>query len=338
MVSKIRVLHIIRDDKFYDSVIDAFESDDRLANRSILVVDNPNYKFFRIKKTEKVEIIVGENNLKKHLRSHDYDVLFFHSLTFSQYHYHKYIPSNIVVIWWCWGFELYLNNNGAPPLFSVELYKPKTKKLLEQESDSFRNKLKNIIKEHILKYYYVYQRGQLIRRVDFFQPVISIEYDMMKNIKGFHAEEFYYPQCFTSYQMEIASHNSDGGILIGNSATFSNNHLDIWDSVKNYIPEGRDVIIPLNYPNADYAEHLSSLIKSNNHKLHLLKEYLPRDEYFNLVDGCSYAIFGVIRQQAMGNISHCLYRGMKVFLYQDSIVYKYLKKKWVCCILNRGNK
>ena len=324
---KIRVLHVVKDDKFFDSVIDSFDSDERLENRSILVVDKPNYKFFRIKKTEKVEIIVGENSLKKHLRSHDYDVLFFHSLTFSQYHYHKYIPSNIVVIWWCWGFELYLNNNGAPPLFSVELYKPKTKKLLEQESDSFRTKLKNIIKEHFLKYYYVYQRGQLIRRVDFFQPVISIEYDMMKNIKGFHAEEFYYPQCFTSYQMKIASHNSDGGILIGNSATFSNNHLDVWDSVRNYIPEGRDVIFPLNYPNADYAEYLSSQIKSENHKLNIVRDYLPRDEYFNLVDSCSYAVFGVIRQQAMGNVYHCLFKGMKVFLYKDSIVYKYLKKK-----------
>jgi hypothetical protein len=46
--------------------------------------------------------------------------------------------------------------------------------------------------------------------------------------------------------------------------------------------------------------------------------------YFELLASVSHAIFGVIRQQAMGNIDFCLKNGVKIFLFQDSIVYKEL--------------
>ena len=36
------------------------------------------------------------------------------------------------------------------------------------------------------------------------------------------------------------------------------------------------------------------------------------------------AVFGVIRQQAIGAIKQCLRNGIKVYLYEDSIVYKHL--------------
>ena len=38
----------------------------------------------------------------------------------------------------------------------------------------------------------------------------------------------------------------------------------------------------------------------------------------------THAVFGVMRQQSMGNIFICLASGIKVFLYKDSIVYRYL--------------
>ena len=56
-----------------------------------------------------------------------------------------------------------------------------------------------------------------------------------------------------------------------------------------------------------------------------LESFLSREEYFALFDKVTHAVFGVIRQQAMGNIFRCLSQGIKVFLYEDSIVYKQLK-------------
>ena len=50
------------------------------------------------------------------------------------------------------------------------------------------------------------------------------------------------------------------------------------------------------------------------------------NDYYALMDTYSYAVYGVIRQQAMGNIFGCLAKGIKVFLYRDSLVYKFLKE------------
>ena len=58
--------------------------------------------------------------------------------------------------------------------------------------------------------------------------------------------------------------------------------------------------------------------------MQFMKELLPVSEYFRIVDSCSYAIFGVIREAAMGNIFRCISNGVKVFLYRDSIPYKFL--------------
>ena len=53
-----------------------------------------------------------------------------------------------------------------------------------------------------------------------------------------------------------------------------------------------------------------------------MEDFIPKEEYFRIIDQCGVAIFGHVRQQAVGNISHMLLKGKKVFLYKDSIIYK----------------
>lgn len=45
-----------------------------------------------------------------------------------------------------------------------------------------------------------------------------------------------------------------------------------------------------------------------------------------MIKSCSYAVFGSLRQHAIGNINLCLRYGIKVFLYKDGITYKQLTK------------
>ena len=325
---KIKVLHIIKDDKFYDCVINAFESDERFENRSVLFVNSSEYEFFLIKQTEKVELLWTKKMLKECLQSSDYDVIFFHSLSVEKYWYFHFIPNNKIVIWWGWGFDLYSSEYGMNPLIPIDLYKPETKQLMDSIKQSgLKRKLKGCIRDIFWRPYYESLRRKVIARIDYFQPVIPFEYQLMKEVDGFQAKEFYYPRCFTSYYAETGCiKNENGGILIGNSATYTNNHLDVWTDIRKYVPSYRNIIIPVNYGVQRYADHLSKEIKSKSHHIHIIREFMPRDEYFKLIDGCSYAVFGVLRQQAMGNIYHCLYQGVKVFLYRDSLVYRFLKE------------
>ena len=43
------------------------------------------------------------------------------------------------------------------------------------------------------------------------------------------------------------------------------------------------------------------------------------------MSGCTHAIFGMIRQSGLGNIYLCFRKGIKVFLFKDSILYKQFK-------------
>lgn len=326
---KIKFLHIIKDDKFFDGVINAFESDERLENRSVLMVKSKNYKFNRIRQTEKVDLLWNKQMQRDCLCSSDYDVVFFHSLTADRYKYLQYIPKDKIVIWWCWGYDIYFGSHGMRPLVPLEEYKPITSQLFAERRKNILYIAKDLfcyMKGQIEKEHYYRLRRMVLSRVDFFQPVIPLEYEIMKNQKGFQAKEFYYPRRFTSYYAETGCiKNENGGILIGNSATYTNNHLDVWTDIHKYVPSYRNIIIPVNYGVQRYADYLSKEIKSKSHHIHFIREFMPRDEYFKLIDGCSYAVFGVIRQQALGNINYCLCKGIKVFLYRDSLVYRFLK-------------
>lgn len=324
---KIRILHIIKDDKFFDNVIKTFESDERLENRSVLIVKTHFYEFRLIKQTEKVELLWNKDMVRDCLQSSNYDAIFFHSLSADKYKIFRYIPKDKIVIWWCWGFEVYSRQHGMSQLIPIELYKPKTENILNEIGKKKQSFLKELIKRIVLRPYYEHLRKKVIERIDFFKPVIPLEYQLMKNVKGFHAKEFYFPRRPHAHHINV-EHTlpEDGGILIGNSTSPNNNHLDVWEDIQPYLGEHRLIIMPLNY-NSDkvYADKIADMITSDKHQIEKIRSFMPREEYWKLIGNCSYAVFGAIRQHAMGNINHCLRQGIKVFLYRNSLVYRYLK-------------
>lgn len=325
-MKKIRVLHITKDDKFFDDVFANFVSDERLVNKAVLHVEHvKGYKFQRIKNIDKVQLVENED-MKKCLKEGQYDVVFFYSLIGKQYKYFRWIPKDKIIIWWGWGYELYANVDGATPFIPIRLYKKHTEELLIKMRGEKRG-IKQFLKYHILRHYRDYERRKVLKRIDYFQPVIPMEYQLMKRVKGFKAKEFYYPRYFTELEVQSdLQKDKIGNILIGNSQAPTNNHLDVWNSVKQFIPSGRKVIFPFNYGAKEYADAISKEINSECHDLMFLRNFMPSDEYFRLMDSCSYAVFGVLRQQAMGNIEYCLSHGIKIFLYRDSIVYRFLKQ------------
>ena len=256
----------------------------------------------------------------------DYDAVFFYSLTYDEYKWVLKIPKGKVVIWWMWGMDVYLPTRGLHPLIDVQLHKPHTIQLLKDLRGGMWRTIKDLIKEMASKSA-VRLRKDVIRRIDYFQPVLPIEYKMMSSSEGFHAKEFYYPSSFfriddITYEQRL----SDGNIILGHSQSPADNHIDAWADIRDHIPAKRKVIIPISYlGNMDYAERLCKEIYSERHELIFLKDFMPKEDYFKLMGKCTYAVYGMIRQQAMANVYYCLMHGIKVFLYKDSVVYKYLK-------------
>jgi len=324
---KIRVLHIAKDDKFFNGVFAAFETDVRMINRAVLETKSvADYKFLYISPLDKLKLL-ERKSIFHELKDGDYDVIFFHSLKPEQYSYFNYIPKNKIIIWWCWGFEIYSEMDGLKAIIPIERYKPLTKNLHKCLEKSKEGVVKRFFRKWIINPYRYYQRYKVMKRIDYFQPVIPLEYQLMKKVKGFRADEFYYPTCFSNYPMKVKSEIQSGrNILIGNSQALTNNHIDVWNSIKKFIEPSQKVIFPVNYTGYhNVAEKLIENIQSESHDILFLKDFLPKEEYFKLIGSCRFAFFGVIRQQAMGNINFCINSGMKVFLYRDSLVYRFLK-------------
>lgn len=321
----IRVLHIIEDDKFFDGTIKKFESDERLSNKSILIATNKDYKFKFIKSTDKLELLWSKKQIKNFFLLNNYDVVYFHSLTYKNWKLIKLIPKNKIIIWWAWGFDLYDNFYGMKPLIELNLLKKKTNVLYSKKKSSINFKAKEIIKKVFFKRIFEYKRKLILKRIDYFQPVVQIEYELMKKHDFFKAKEFYYFNSIPIVSEVLDKKLRDGNILFGNSASYANNHLDVWEFIKNSNVKDRKIIIPLNYGDIAYANEIKNRINSTENTVLFLDSFMPSDEYFSLIDNCSYAIYGVIRQQAMGNIYYCLKSGVKLFLFRDSLVYKYLK-------------
>lgn len=318
---KIRVLHIVQDDKFVDGPLNAFESDGRFENRVFLVVDSLDYKIKKIKDASRVMLINNKRMLKTLLNNSDYDAIFFYSLP--NYKVFNYIPKDKIVVWWAWGYDIY----GPDRFINIPLLKPKTQEIYKLAKNTCSHRIKEKLKKIPLMYRLRYgNKYKAIRRVDYFQPVIRTEYELMQGIPGFKAKEFYYPKCMDwAASLPTYSTNHQGNILVGNSASHTNNHVDVWEAIRLCIPSSSNVIFPINYGDEEYAEYLTKNIKSESSNICFLTDYLPKEEYFRLVDSCDYAVMGVLRQQAMGNIYRCMAMGIKLFLYRDSVVYKYLK-------------
>ena len=319
---KIRVLHLARDDKFFDGAFLSFESDERFQNYAVLSVRNvDNYKVSYIKQTEKL-VLLDEIGMSNYLREGQYDVVFFHTLAPSSYKYFCYIPKGKIIIWWCWGFEIYGGYMGMPPIVPFKKsYLPLTEKLGPESPHTLKECLKSV-KYSFHKCRNIIMLKKILPRIDFYQPVLPIEFQMMKHVQGFKAKEFYHPASFSKRKLENNSLLSNGAILFGNSATYSNNHLDVWERIRPFIPNSRTVILPISYGNKRYAQQLKKRISSTKHNIKFLVDMLSRADYFNLINECSYAVYGVLRQQALGNIYQMLQKGVKVFLYKESLVYK----------------
>jgi hypothetical protein len=160
--------------------------------------------------------------------------------------------------------------------------------------------------------------------IEFISTVLPYEFEIIK-------KEFNLTAKYIDYNYSVNKFNSDlsmplgDSILIGNSATLSNNHLDIFDIIKN---TNSKMIVPLSYGAYGYQDYKERVIYQGNKlfkdNFHAIKSFLPIQEYDKILMSCNTMIMYHIRQQALGNIYMALYLGMRVFLNKKSITYKYM--------------
>lgn len=322
MNKKVRLLHICRDDKFLKGVMSGFL---QISNSitSEFIIFKPKNKKLKYGDENELGVFVSRRLFKAKLKNGDYDAVYFHSLPPENYWMINSIPKDKIVIWWSWGFDIYNGGiYGWNSFINVDSIKKETKTIQNNSRPLFRK----IVLFFCMLYYELYgrlKRSAVLKRIDYFRPVLPAEYNMMKRNRSFRAGEFYPINFGPNYHVKNDTKKAEGDIIIGNSGSAFNNHADVWHDIKDYLPGNRRIIVPLSYGTDRYAKKVKTIIMGSN--VSFLDDFLPKEEYFNIMNNCSYAVYGSVRQHAMGNINHALAEGIKVFLYKESVVYKSLK-------------
>ncbi len=116
-------------------------------------------------------------------------------------------------------------------------------------------------------------------------------------------------------------------VLVGNSATESNQHMEVIDWLQRYRSHSIQIYMPLSYGEDTYREIVIQYAqKKLGNRFFPILHYMDGKDYMEFVSQMDIGIFNNNRQQAMGNIQMCLGLGKKVFLREDTSMWKrYLK-------------
>jgi hypothetical protein len=157
------------------------------------------------------------------------------------------------------------------------------------------------------------------------------EYDYFVERKIIRDDCIYVP--FTYYPLEFimkSDMNSiikGNDILLGNSASATNNHLEAFELLKQMAIGNRKIVVPLSYGNPVYANYIQNEGEAQFGKnFSALRKFLPLADYNKEVQNCGIVVMNHYRQQAVGNILASLWLGSKVYLNETNTMYHYLRR------------
>lgn len=325
-----KIVHLVLDEKFIDMAFRQFEEVAPGQNIFVVLGDNRELKY--IKKTP-VHFMTNRR-ICMFLQTADCAALVLHSLNTSFSPFLKHIPKGKPVVWLGWGYDVY--GSLLAKAFPDGLLLPQTRNLIAKKSpETLLNlaKQKAKVALKMLLWKDKTYSAEILNRVDYFIPVLDVEYELAIKLNPWFRPK-YICWNYGTVEDDLSSGDFDADrlgedILVGNSATPENNHLEVFELIKNSINvDGKRIIVPLSYGDAKYRDEIITIGKSYFCDQFVpLVDFMPKDQYISLLNSCGFVFFNHLRQQAMGNIIITLMKGAKIFMNSRSPAYKWLIDK-----------
>ncbi len=329
---KISILHIATDEKFINAANYIFEKAFPGCNHFVIRRSKFNRKLEHVVKKENIQVVFYDSGLVKKLSemTQNYDCVFLHGI--SAYNGTIFLQSKQKekFVGMLWGAELY-----------TEEYLP---------DDKLVGDLTASIKLPESRISFTERIRELVRNIIYYKPstikdASRLAASELSYVSTLHEEDFHYfkernlipEKCrhipFAYYPLEFIMQGNESStvngndILLGNSASFTNNHLEALEMLKGMDIGNRKIIVPLSYGNSKYADYIQNkgteLLGEN---FIPLRKFMPLNEYTSIISGCGVTIMNHYRQQAEGNILTMLWLGSKVYLNESNTFYQYLKR------------
>jgi hypothetical protein len=336
---EVKFIHVFDDEKFVNHAIAIFNSLDNVTSEYYVIKDNENTPFKHTNPALiKKNIISTDSGFQEFIntleKENDNIVLLIHALSTRKQEIIKRLNTQVLLVWFIWGVDLY------------NVWKPLKYKIFEKETFKFvfRNYTFSSIVINCLffKYnlYKVLKKQSKIfkslyytttQKIDVVVPVLPTE---MKYLLNLNKNFIYAPFTYGSLELLLGSLINESAvgarnILVGNSSTAANNHIEAFKKLSKINLGDRKVIVPLSY--GDKGEYLDFVIKNGKKYLgdnfYPITDFMPLDQYNALILSCGTAIFNHIRQQSVGNIIVMAYFGSRLFFNEKGVAYKYYKSQ-----------
>jgi len=312
------ILHIIHDDKFPEKGIENFERVLPNKNKSMIVTRLNDFVYLK----NKPDFIINSKrwymnqSFLKKIRSAE--ALVIHGMTKVGLVATMLARRNTRIIWIGWGYDYYnrIEKKG------YTLVGPMTEQLRSVKKVAPKLTLFRRLKKYCNSLLYMYA----IQRINYFSPVIPEDFDLFKQYfpknKMVYMPWNYGITGLKSHVIPDTDLSLGPNILVGNSASYTNNHLEAFDLLKELDLTGRKIIVPLSYGDQVYREYILHIgRKMFDDKFTPITEFMSYEDYAEILKTCSFCIMNHYRQQAGGNISLMINLGAKVYLSERNNFY-----------------
>lgn len=317
-----RILHILSDDKFSDYAIEQFENLDVPSDFVLMATSvheglvKHRDKTLMYKNGDKETLFIILSKLSS------YDAVIFHGL-FWWYdtEFLKRIPKTTKVAWVNWGGEIYGRGDVYYNFLSL-------RSRLLRSLHNFGKHIKSWNQEIYVHHYEV--PVELFRRIDYCLTDEREEYEYARDyLQAPNMKHLFY----NYYTLEdtvgglMDKRCCGNNIFLGNSAALEGNYWDVMPKVARLKQKGQKVIMPLSYGSQWVSNWVQKLGKALFRSDFMpLINFMPLDEYNQLVCNCSTMIMPHYAPRAQGNIITGLWLGMRVYLSEKCMTYRYFKR------------
>lgn len=335
--SNFRVLHFVYDEKFIPLVQLLYQEVFPDRNEYRCLTNSPGqYRFVR---PDSSVISVEEGYFSSDRLLLDFqacDCLVVHSMLPAFAIGVRRAPEDKLVVWSGWGFDYY----GILEAQIGSLRLPETVEACRRLR--MRARMRNIINpKRVLARIRTAlgashasgsrpSCGESLRaaagRIDIFSVNPSEEgmiRDALPEMRGgFHFLSYY----TTEDTLEKGPERMDGpDVLVGNSASPENNHLEAFSMLRKADLAGRKIVVPLSYGTSEaYCEMVCSAGRRIfGDMFEPLRKFMPLAEYNWRLKNCGRVLMNHVRQQAVGNINAALYKGAVLFLRKENPLFRF---------------
>lgn len=309
-------LHIGVDNQFIQRVIDNVEEAGLSSKNKFFIRSKTKPSFissnvpFSSVYSSKFKDIVGDTLQYEKVIIHQFSPLMFRWVAMNSFN---------KICWAPWGTDLY-----DLPAIDFDLYEPVTRK-------EFAGRQVNIDRFLFdLKYWTTNAafKNKAYGKISEVYTWMQSEYEFAKaKIHRLHASHrfFFYENPVPYHQLKEVlradqpAKNKVPLLIIGNSATPSNNHIDV---IRQLDLRGlkADLLVPCNYGEAAYTKYLKTAVRNyRGGEVKFLEQRMDFVSYLNLIAKADALVMNNIRPQGYGNIFMMLFLGKPVFLNPSNI-------------------